>query len=131
MATSPLSGSERTPLAGARRIGAADPAESLRVLVVLRRHGYGEFNDIIDRLAAGDAPTAHLSRSTFAGRFGAASEDIEKIIDFAHRFELELVSRKLESGSVFLRGTVAVLKAPFCVEFRNGNWWCGGGGGKN
>src|SRR3546814_1931660 len=96
MATSPLSGSERTPLAGARRIGAADPAESLRVLVVLRRHGYGEFNDIIDRLAAGDAPTAHLSRSTFAGRFGAASEDIEKIIDFRseeHTSELQSLMR--------------------------------------
>src|SRR3546814_92704 len=71
---------------------------------------------MIDRLAAGDAPTAHLSRSTFAGRFGAASEDIEKIIDFAHRFELELVYRNLASGSVLLRGTVARLNAAFGVE---------------
>src|SRR3546814_11211167 len=106
MATSPLSGSERTPLAGARRIGAADPAESLRVLVVLRRHGYGEFNDIIERLDAGDAHTAHLSRSNFAGRFGAASEDIEKIMDLAHRFELESVYLYLASGSCFVGGKV-------------------------
>jgi len=103
---------------GARCVGAADPAQQIRVVVVLRRQGYGEFSDIADRLVAGDTLHEHMARAEFAAKFGAAPSDIRKITDFAHSHGLSTVRRDAASGIIVLGGTVAQFNIAFGIELQ-------------
>jgi kumamolisin len=98
-------------------VGAADPDEQLQAVVVLRRQGLGEFNDLADKLAAGETPTP-LSRQAFSDRFGAAPADFSRVGRFARRFGLKVVRQDTASGTMVLSGTVAQFNAAFGVALQ-------------
>lgn len=117
MAHVPLSGSERTPLSGAKCTGGADPGETLQAMLVLRRQGLGEFHDLADKVVAGRA-AAPLSRQAFADKFGAAPSDFAKVARFARRYGLVVVRQDAASGTVVLEGTVAEFNAAFQITLQ-------------
>src|SRR5262249_40887865 len=53
-----------------------------------------------------------------AAMHGASSEDIEKVIEFAHQHELAVVSQSQAGRTVKLAGTVAALQKSFGVDLK-------------
>ncbi len=101
----PVPGSERQPLPGARRVGPADPGELIEVSVYLKA-------------PRPPAPQARrpLSRSEFAERHGARSEDLAAIEAFARENDLQVRSSDPARHQVVLAGTVAAMSHAFDVE---------------
>lgn len=118
MAHTPLSGSERTPLAGTHRVGEVNPEASLQAVVVLHRQGLGAFGHAADRLAAGEAPEP-LSRRAFAESFGGAPADFAKLTRFAKRYGLTAVRQDAASGTMVLAGSAAQFSAAFDVVLQH------------
>jgi kumamolisin len=86
----PVPGSRRHPVAGARRVGDADPEATVIVTVVLRR--------------GTDVPGGP-----------AAVADADAVRAFANQIGLEVVSVSLPARSVRLRGDVATMNQAFGV----------------
>lgn len=118
MAKHPLSGSQRTVLAGSRHVGRADPGERLEVVVMVRRQADDEFRSMTAKLAAGDRSVAPLPRDVFAKKFGAAPQDLAKIGDFARQHGLKVVREDAACCTVVLSGTVAQFNAAFDVDLQ-------------
>ena len=87
----PVPGSRRRPLAGARRVGDADPEATVFVTVVLRRRD--------------DVPGAP-----------ADPADIDAVRVFADRAGLDVVSENPAARSIRLRGDVATMNTAFEVS---------------
>lgn len=111
-----LAASARTPLAGARQIGPADPNEQVEVTVVLRRRSppaqYPNVVQLAQRLPRERPP---LSREAFAGAHGALPADLASIRKFAAEFGLQVVSEHVGRRAVVLSGTVAAFSSAFEV----------------
>ncbi len=90
-ASLPIPGSRRHVMAGARRVGNADPGATVFVTVVLRR-------------------------SEFTAGAPASQADADAVAAFADRFGLRVVSVSLPARSVRLRGTVAAMDSAFGVS---------------
>ncbi len=86
----PVPGSRRHPVAGARRVGDADPDATVFVTVVLRR--------------GADEPGAPADQA-----------DVDAVWAFASRIGLEVVSVNLPARSVRLRGDVLTMNEAFGV----------------
>jgi kumamolisin len=112
-----LKSSARTEMAGARKIGPADPNERITVTVVLRRGSAPSAFPSVDKLGA-TAPMErhHLSREEFAAQHGASPDDISKVEAFAKEYGLQVVEESPERRSVFLSGTVEAFSKAFSVQ---------------
>jgi len=119
VAQHPLKGSERTPLAGARSIGKADPNERLEVTVLLRHRAADQLREHVAKLAAGDRPVGPLSREEFARRHGAAPADFDAVRRFAQAHGLAVVHEDVASRTLVLSGSVAKFNAAFGVDLEN------------
>lgn len=113
----PVPGSERTPLPGARLVGAADPHERLLVTVLLRRRATSTgLTALVEEMGARSPQTRrHPSREEFAAAHGAEPSDLEKVEEFAHEHDLDVVEVNAAQRRVVLSGTVAALSAAFGV----------------
>jgi len=110
----PLTGSERAPIRGARDVGNADPNETievvLRVYPVARKEG--------GQLPLEGNVSRDMSREEYEATFGADPEDIKKIEEFAQENHLTVVEADAGRRIVVLRGTVKDFAAAFNVELR-------------
>ena len=97
-----IAGSERSPAAGARRVGAPDPDARADVTLTLRRRG--------------GLPEGRVDRAGVAERHGADPEDIRRIEAFAAGYGLEVVESSPARRAVVLRGRLADLSAAFGAE---------------
>jgi kumamolisin len=113
-----LPGSERTPLARARLIGAADPNESVLVTVRVRPRTATAGLAATLKAAAGarTADRRYLSREEFAAAHGADPADLSKVEDFAHAHGLTVAEVNAAERSVKLLGTVSAFGAAFGVD---------------
>jgi kumamolisin len=110
-------GSERTPLPGARAMGAADPKERIEVTVILRRPaGTDAMTDAKALNAHSLKDRKYLTREQLEETQGADPEDIAKIEAFAqeHGFDVAEVSRA--RCSIVLSGTVGAFSTAFGVS---------------
>jgi len=114
----PIRGSERTPMPGARDVGAADPGERLEVTVLLRRRNAEELRDRIRKLEQGDRSDGVLSREAFAQRHGSEAGDIAQVERFAAQHGLSVVACDPAQAMVILGGTVADFTKAFGVSLR-------------
>ncbi|WP_206956846.1 S53 family peptidase [Trinickia acidisoli] len=110
-----LAGSERAAVEDSTCLGPIDPNETLRVVVILRRRGARELEDLAHRIACGEA-VEPLSREAFAQRFAVAPEDVAKLDVFAREYELSVERRDFSAAKVVLAGTVEHFQAAFGVE---------------
>ena len=107
-----LSGSERTPLNGARAIGPTDPQQLIEISVLLKHRRTLVLNET-------QGPT--LSHSDFSERYGAHPDSIEKIKQFAAENHLQMIERGDEvlRRTVVLAGTVAAMENAFNVTLHD------------
>ena len=115
---SPLQGSERTPLRGAKAIGKADPAERLEVSVLLKRAASEVLTDRVMKLAGGDRASGYLTREQFARQFGADPAGISAVKKFANSHDLQVVQENAATRTVVLSGTVAQFNESFGVDLQ-------------
>src|SRR5215471_15329288 len=87
-----VAGSDRSPVAGALRIGAPDPNDNVLVTMVVRRRpssatteGIHEMNERMPH------ERRYLSREEYAETNGATRADLEQIEEFAHQHGLTVV----------------------------------------
>src|SRR5271170_1715666 len=113
----PLKGSERRPRPGAQLVGPADPNERFRVIVrIRRRSGAPSLPDHDYWMATPPGRRKFLTTEEFAATYGAATEDIEKIVEFARQHDLAVVESSIACRTVALSGTVAQMGRAFAVE---------------
>lgn len=105
-----LAGSERQAPAGAQVVGPAAPDEPVEVTVVLRRRAQPP--DPRGDLTPPSRRT-YPSREAFAERYGASTEDLAAVEQFARAAGLHIVSSDAARRSVILSGTVAAMNAAF------------------
>jgi kumamolisin len=115
---SPLQGSDRKPLDGARPIGPADPHERGEVTLLLRHNALGALQDRVQRLTRGDYSLMPLTREDFALTHGATPGDIEAVTAFAAAHNLAVVSADAGRRTVVLSGSVGDLSAAFDVTLQ-------------
>src|SRR6266480_2286499 len=114
-----IQGSRKTPLKRARFTGKLDPNERMEVTVRVRARAALVVSPEFAALAA--APPAqrrHLSREEFAARFGADPADLERIEQFAHEHDLDVVSSHAGQRTVRLSGTLKAMQAAFGVKLK-------------
>ena len=108
----PLDGSERRPSATAKKVGPADPNETLTVTIALRRRPDGAPLPGYDELAR----RPRLSEPEFIRRHGASEEDIGKVKAFATAHGLTVVEAHAARRIVRVKGTASQMQAAFAVE---------------
>lgn len=114
----PVQGSERTTLQGAQMVGKVDPDERIEVTVLVRRpqSAKGLTSMIEDISSREPQERKYLSREEFAASQGAAPEDLDKVKEFAHANNLDVVEVNPAQRSVKLSGTASALNAAFGVD---------------
>jgi kumamolisin len=118
MPRNPLVGSERAPLPGARSMGKADPAERLEVTLVLRHRQHDDLQERVRKIAAGDKSERHLTHDEYAQQFGADTNDLQAVRQFASQHGLAVVEEHQGRRSVVLSGTVAQLNDAFGIDLQ-------------
>lgn len=112
-----LRGSERTPLAGAREVGPADPQEQIAITLFLRRRPAGEKRYGPDKFAKGlPRERRYHTREEYAALHGADPADVAAVESFAHTHGLTIVASSIPRRTVELAGTVAALSQAFNVK---------------
>jgi len=119
MANSPLKGSERSALPGARVVAAADPTERLEVTVLVRRGAREEFAARVAAIASGRSRGPLWSREEFARRHGADASDLAAVGAFASASGLTVVQEHPARRTVVLSGTVAQFNTAFQVQLQH------------
>lgn len=113
-----IPGSERTALPESRIVGEVNPVDLLTVTVRVRRAGTaGELRAHV--MAAGQKKPKerrYLTREQFVAEHGATTEDIAKVVSFAHQHGLTVVESSRAKRSVKLTGTIAAFTAAFRVD---------------
>jgi kumamolisin len=120
MSHSPLIGSERGALPGARSTGPSDPDERLEVSVLVRRRAADALKAHVAGIAqrAGAKPGAAMSRDAFERQYGADPADLDAVQAFASAHGLAVVQRDAGRRTVVLSGTVAQFNAAFAVDLQ-------------
>ena len=109
--------SHRAQRKGARRVGAADPAERMTISVrVRRRPGAPPMQDPSVLAETPLAQRSYPSRDAFAETYGASKDDLDKVAAYAESKGLAVVEESLARRTVVLRGTVAQANAAFGLD---------------
>ncbi|MGI8776998.1 MAG: S53 family peptidase [Acidimicrobiales bacterium] len=111
----PLEGSSRLPLAGARRVGDADPDQQLSVTVIVRRRTDASQPPTVPP-TSGPADQRRQLRSAFAAAQGADPADMDRVNAFADEHGLSVDESDQARRSIVLSGTVAAMSAAFGVD---------------
>ncbi len=116
MTTTPLKGSERVAVRGARVLQPADAAERLEVSIILRRRGRDTMRRRIESLSSAARPAAAMTRQEFARLHGAEAADFTAVRTFAAAHGLSILGEHAARRTVKLAGTVAQFCAAFSVQ---------------
>ena len=107
----PIEGSQRVPLPGARALGLANPHATIEVTLKLRR---------IHALPDVDAFSGtQMTRDELASAHGASADDIKAVTDAFTKFGLTVVSTNAATRSVVLSGSVEAMQSAFQVKLMN------------
>jgi len=114
----PVQGSERTALKGARKVGAADPKERILVTVLVRRRPSAkDLSSAIEEIGAlQPQERKHLTHEEFAAAHGADPAELEKVEEFAHEHGLDVVEVSPAQRRLVLSGTAAAFSKAFGVS---------------
>ena len=113
---SPVPGSERTSLPGAREVEPAHPDERVDVTVVLRRATGADGTASAGATSARSArERTYLTRDQLETEQGASAEDIAKVETFAREHGLSVRETSRARRSVLLSGTIRAMNEAFGV----------------
>ena len=106
-------GSERQPMSGASKSGSCDPNEEVQVTVAIRPRPISkDVKPLAEAIASGE----RLTRDQYERRYGADSQDVEKVREFAHAHGLAVSGVSLASRTLKLTGTAAACSKAFQVD---------------
>jgi kumamolisin len=112
-----LSGSERRPAATATVVGPANPDETVRVTIALRRRLDGPPVPDSEHFRATPAHRRpRLSEDDFAARYGADPAEAERVVEFARANGLTVEEVNHGRRTVVASGSVAQLSLAFAVR---------------
>jgi kumamolisin len=114
----PLAGSERSPMAGAREIGPANPNENVEVTIRLRSRAGNKPIVAPEEFTKPIKDRTFLSRSEFEQRHGADADSMARVEAFAREHKLAVKEKSAARRTVILSGTVAAMSAAFGVELK-------------
>jgi len=122
----PLSQSTRVPLAGFRAVRSADPDQIVETTLVLRRASTLTDDEVLQLSSQPPSERKYLTSEQLAG-YGSQTEDIAKVVEFAHEHGLAVVDQNPTARTVKLSGTVKALQKAFGVDLKiyedaTGNW---------
>ncbi|AIO83835.1 protease pro-enzyme activation domain-containing protein [Burkholderia pseudomallei] len=109
-------GNESHLVAESTCIGPCDPAETIHVVVMLRRQQEQHLDSLLQGLSSGDPGVKPVSREAFAQRFGAHPDDVMKVEAFAQQRGLAVARVDPVESLVVLSGTIAQFEAAFGVK---------------
>lgn len=114
----PLAGSDRSPMAGAREVGPANPGETFEVTVRLCSRAGRQ--PIFNPATASQLPSQRpiLSRDDFEKTHGADPASIARVEKFARDHGLKVVDTSAARRTVVLSGDVAAMSTAFGVELK-------------
>ncbi len=95
-----LPGSDRKPMAGAKKAAAADPNAVMQATLVLRPRQSAESEPLENIVERGD----RLTREEYQARYGADPADVQSLLAFASTYGLALVRVDLGARTVTLTG---------------------------
>ncbi|MGA3046562.1 MAG: protease pro-enzyme activation domain-containing protein [Terracidiphilus sp.] len=113
---SKLNGSERQAAPNAVLVRPADASQKIEVSIVLRRRLDGPQIPDFEYFAnthPKDRP--QLSEEEFAAKYGAAPDDISRVVEFARSHGFEIVESHAGRRTVIVSGTVAQMEGAFAV----------------
>ena len=116
MTKTPLKGSERVAVPGARILQPADGAERLEVSIIVRRRGRDAMRQRVASLASGARSATFMTRQEFAQAHGAEAADLAAVRAFAAANGLSVLEEHAARRTVILAGTVAQFCAAFSVQ---------------
>ena len=123
----PLAGSERAPMEGAREIGPANPNEMVDVTIRLRSRAGKKPIVSADAFTKPIEKRKIMSRQEFEQSHGADPQSIAKVEAFAREHKLNVKEKSAGRRTVILSGTVAAMNEAFGVQLKeyqhpNGNY---------
>lgn len=111
-----IEGSERRPSSKAKFLGPADLNETFSVTIVLRRRPDGPpLPDISSFVAKTLNERLHMSNDEFEEKYGAAPDDIKKVVEFAKTRGLKVVESHAARRTIVVSGTAAQMSEAFGV----------------
>ncbi len=114
-----IPGSERKPMPGAVKSRACDPKETVQVTLVLRpRKLAAKTTPLNELIATGE----RVTRDEYAARYGADSEDVKRVEEFARTSGLTVTDVDPGARTVKLQGTAEASGKAFQVEL--GHYQC-------
>lgn len=114
-----IPGSDRTPLPGAKVVGAVDPDERIEITLQTRRKKGADLDTVVSTIASqGLADRKYLSRTELANQAGSDTADIAKIDQFAHDHGLTVVETDPARRTVKLSGRIADFSSAFGVKLQ-------------
>ncbi|SFE32578.1 kumamolisin [Bacillus sp. OV194] len=113
-----IQGSERKPLPNARKLGPADPNDTLSLTLFVRRSSTQSALKTIVKEMEVRHPNErnYLNHEEFSNTHSAYPEDLKKIEEFADRYGLEVSEVNAAAGTIVLSGTIATVNKAFKVE---------------
>jgi len=102
---------KRQPAAGAKPVGPANPDDSISLTICVRRRNGAVLPDPMRIFAKPLRERTYLSRDDFASTYGAAPEDLAKVVAFGQSHGLVEKERSIARRLVVLSGTVASVSA--------------------
>lgn len=111
-----IESSELKPGPGAELLDPADPADSLKVTIVVRRRADGPA--VPDHAYYAKTPPSQrrrLPETEFAQKYGADEDDLAAVTRFAEAQGLEILDRNAARRLIVASGTVAQLNEAFAV----------------
>lgn len=112
----PVPGSTREPLPNSKQVRKTNADERIEVTVVVKARSEDVTKKLQELNSQLPSQRTFLSREEAAQQFGASPEDIAKIEEFAHEYNLDVVQTSAARRSVVLSGTVADISEAFGVE---------------
>jgi kumamolisin len=118
MSSKALPKSVRTPLPGFRAVRTADPDQVVEVTMILRRQKPISDEEVFKLSQMAPTQRNYKTPEQLATMHGASTNDIEKVVSFAHEQGLAVVSQSVAGRTVKLSGTVAALQKAFGVDLK-------------
>jgi len=115
---SPLAGSERSPMRGAREIGPANPNEQVEVTIRVRSRAGKKPIVGTENFRLRPSERKVLSRDEFEKMHGADPADIARVETFARDHHLKVVEKSPERRTVILSGPVSAVDEAFGVQLK-------------
>jgi kumamolisin len=111
--------SEKTPAAGAHKVGPVNPKDVITVSIRVRPQPEHAALDLGSLAAAPHTERKHVSREEFARLYGAAEADLNAVTAFAQAHGLKVEETSAARRTVRLSGTVEQMSQAFAVELNH------------